>query len=331
MTALKMNSEATSTTAASPVPSSPAPERFQATSPKSPRRDDEFYCQDIVFLVEDVLFKVPRRPFEHESEVFSGMFALPPVNSPYGVEGSSDDNPIQLEGVTEDEFKALLWVMFRSISLFLLYLSSPCYSRLPSSSALPPTHRTPHTPRRATPVSPIPSGYGSSRTLTQPQWVSVLRLSTMWFFKDIRTRAIAELSKLVATPAARIVLARTYNISGWTEPALCALAQQDAPLSAQDLEALGWDAAAKLVQIRESVVFAGACVCGCNYCTVAHGHIATATPGAGAAGVGVHGHGLGLAAQQSAGPRAGQVTVASLRKKTDFSQQIRALFGTALY
>ncbi|PIL33332.1 hypothetical protein GSI_04783 [Ganoderma sinense ZZ0214-1] len=288
MTALKMNSETTSTTAVSPVPSSPAPERFQATSPKSPRRDDEFYCQDIVFLVEDVLFKVPRRPFEHESEVFSGMFALPPVNSPYGVEGSSDDNPIQLEGVTEDEFKALLWVMFRS-------------------------------------------GYGSSRTLTQPQWVSVLRLSTMWFFKDIRTRAIAELSKLVATPAARIVLARTYNISGWTEPALCALAQQDAPLSAQDLEALGWDAAAKLVQIRESVVFTGSCVCGCNYCTVAHGHIATATPGAGAAGVGVHGHGLGLAGQQSAGPRAGQVTVASLRKKTDFSQQIRALFGTALY
>ncbi|PIL33324.1 hypothetical protein GSI_04775 [Ganoderma sinense ZZ0214-1] len=145
------------------------------------------------------------------------MFALPPVNSAYGVEGSSDDNPIQLEGVTEDEFKALLWVMFRS-------------------------------------------GYGSSRTLTQPQWVSVLRLSTMWFFKDIRTRAISELSKLVSTPAARIVLARTYNISGWTEPALCALAQQDAPLSAQDLEALGWDAAAKLVQIRESVVFRVVCV-----------------------------------------------------------------------
>ncbi|PIL33328.1 hypothetical protein GSI_04779 [Ganoderma sinense ZZ0214-1] len=114
MTALKMNSETTSTTAVSPAPSSPAPERSQATSPKSPRRDDEFYCQDIVFLVEDVLFKVPRRPFEHESEVFSGMFALPPVNSAYGVEGSSDDNPIELEGVTEDEFKALLWVMFRS-------------------------------------------------------------------------------------------------------------------------------------------------------------------------------------------------------------------------
>lgn len=64
--------------------------------------------------VDDVLFKVPRRPFEHESEVFSAMFELPPVNGSYGAEGSSDDNPIKLEGVSEDEFRPLLWVMFRS-------------------------------------------------------------------------------------------------------------------------------------------------------------------------------------------------------------------------
>ncbi|KAM5533677.1 hypothetical protein V8D89_012644 [Ganoderma adspersum] len=280
MTAFAMSSETTSNTAVSSSPSSPAPSVINAAYSKSPRRDNEFYCQDIVLLVDDVLFKVPRRPFEHESEVFSAMFELPPVSGAYGAEGSSDDNPIKLEGVSEDEFRPLLWVMFRS-------------------------------------------GYGSSRTLTQPQWVSVLRLATMWFFKDIRERAIAELSKLVSLPTARIALARTYNIPGWTEPALCALAQQEAPLTAQDLEALGWDAAAKLFQVRESVVFSGPCVCGCNYCTVAHGHIATPAPALG--------HGHGHVGQVPAGSRTGQVAVSTLRKQTDFSQQIRAVFGTALY
>lgn len=172
--------------------------------------------------------------------------------------------------------------------------------------------------------TPLSSGYTSSRTLTQTQWVSVLRLSTMWFFKDIRERAIAELSKAVSTPTARIVLARTYNIPGWTEPALRALAQQEQPLSAQDLEALGWDTAAKLFQIRESVVFSGSCVCGCNYCSVAHGQIANV-----AAGQGPHGHGHGHPLPP--GGRSGQVTLSTVRKQTDFSQQIRAVFGTALY
>ena len=41
------------------------------------------------------------------------MFELPPINGAYAVEGSSDDNPIRLDGVKEDEFRPLMWVMFR--------------------------------------------------------------------------------------------------------------------------------------------------------------------------------------------------------------------------
>ncbi len=146
MTALTMDSGTTSSTVVSSSPPTPAPTvvhqpasppvpPLSPSSPKSLRRDDEFYCQDVVFLVresshvshhpgaptsappiqvEDVLFKVPRRPFEYDSEVFSVMFTLPPVSGAYGVEGVSDDNPIRLEGVNEDEFRPLLWVMFRS-------------------------------------------------------------------------------------------------------------------------------------------------------------------------------------------------------------------------
>ena len=99
------------------------------------------------------------------------------------------------------------------------------------------------------------------------------------------------------------------------------LAQQEQPLSAQDLEALGWDTAAKLFQIRESVPFTGTCVCGCNYCSVAHGNLATGHAG--------HGHAHGQ--QLPAGARTGVVTLAALRKKADFSQKIRTAFGADLY
>ncbi|KAI0365158.1 hypothetical protein BV20DRAFT_925133, partial [Pilatotrama ljubarskyi] len=77
-----------------------------------PRRDPEFYCQDIVFQVEDVLFKVSRRPFEEDSDGFSSMFTLPSSNQASVVEGTSDANPVHLHGVTADDFRSLLYVLF---------------------------------------------------------------------------------------------------------------------------------------------------------------------------------------------------------------------------
>ncbi len=61
-----------------------------------------------------MLFKVARRPFEQESTVFEDAFQLPSAEGVTGeCEGETDDNPIRLDGVTEEEFRALLWVMFR--------------------------------------------------------------------------------------------------------------------------------------------------------------------------------------------------------------------------
>ena len=62
--------------------------------------------------VEDVLFKVPRLPFEHDS-AFSDAFKLPPIDHPDGHEGSSDEHPLILEGIKEAEFRALLWATLR--------------------------------------------------------------------------------------------------------------------------------------------------------------------------------------------------------------------------
>ncbi len=61
-----------------------------------------------------MLFKVARRPFEQESTIFNHTFQLPSAEGLDGeCEGETDDNPICLNGVTEEEFRALLRVMFR--------------------------------------------------------------------------------------------------------------------------------------------------------------------------------------------------------------------------
>ena len=61
--------------------------------------------------VEDTLFRVHRRYFEQESEVFRAMFQLP-VGNGVVADGSSDEQPLRLEGVKKEDFRQLLRIMF---------------------------------------------------------------------------------------------------------------------------------------------------------------------------------------------------------------------------
>jgi len=73
----------------------------------------DFYFSDIIFLVENQLFKVPRRNFAIESEVFADMFQLPaPTIDSRALDGSSDDQPLRLDGIKKSDFAQLLRVMF---------------------------------------------------------------------------------------------------------------------------------------------------------------------------------------------------------------------------
>ena len=108
--------------------------------------------------------------------------------------------------------------------------------------------------------------FRAKHTLNKEEWISVLKLSHMWNFDSVRTRAIEELARVIREPAKRLVLARSFQISGWKQSALLELAQKDA-LSAEDLEALGWVDAAKLLVVRDSVEFRDTCTFHtCQYC-----------------------------------------------------------------
>ncbi|KAF5391650.1 hypothetical protein D9757_002445 [Collybiopsis confluens] len=72
-------------------------------------RDNTFYYDCKIFLVENCLFQIPLRFLATESEVFAGI-AKDLVSSP-GPEVLSDENPIHLEGVLAEDFRQLLRVL----------------------------------------------------------------------------------------------------------------------------------------------------------------------------------------------------------------------------
>ncbi|KAJ7625578.1 hypothetical protein FB45DRAFT_921805 [Roridomyces roridus] len=77
--------------------------------PSSPMRHTKYYMENVIFLVENQLFKVPRYRFENNSEIFKTAFELPVTDS---AEGQSDEDPIKLEGISSVDFERVLGVLY---------------------------------------------------------------------------------------------------------------------------------------------------------------------------------------------------------------------------
>jgi len=89
---------------------------------------------------------------------------------------------------------------------------------------------------------------GQKPVIEFDEWVGVLNLATMWFFKKIRTRAITELSDLikVKTVMERFRLAKEYRVADWLRNAYLELTQK-LPLDLEELRPAepysdNWDA-----------------------------------------------------------------------------------------
>jgi hypothetical protein len=93
--------------------------------------------------------------------------------------------------------------------------------------------------------------------LTTEEWISVLKLSTQWGFFDARKLAIQNLM-INATKrpddlghVQRILLARQYEVGIWLRPGYTYLATRDGDISREEAEAIGWETAFLITQIRE--------------------------------------------------------------------------------
>ncbi|RDB27006.1 hypothetical protein Hypma_004969 [Hypsizygus marmoreus] len=89
------------------------PSRPETPLTQSPQRSETYYLETVTFQVEDTLFKVPKVQFMRGSSIFRAMFSLPQSENGEGyAEGSSDLNPLKLEGVEKVDFERLLKVMY---------------------------------------------------------------------------------------------------------------------------------------------------------------------------------------------------------------------------
>jgi len=135
-------------------------------------------------------------------------------------EGHDKEHPIVLEGYTKDEFSCLLRVMF------------------PRTKALI-------------------SGTKWELSLKKEEWVSVLKLSTIWNMSHIRQYAIHRLSTDEAqalTSIEKIQLAREYSVAKWMEEGLISLVTGGYRLTHADLTTLGWETSALILWIRDNSI-----------------------------------------------------------------------------
>jgi hypothetical protein len=116
------------------------------------------------------------------------MFRLP--QSEGSLEGRHKDHPVIFEGYLADDFTQLVRVLLpKCVTLSL----SICPRPLTRS-------------RDTIPLSPL-------------NWVSVLKLSTVWNFEDVRRKAIDSLAGFALDdPIARFLLLSQYNVEEWRIP-----------------------------------------------------------------------------------------------------------------
>jgi len=97
-----------------------------------------------------------------------------------------------------------------------------------------------------------PRTLGQEESLTASEWTSVLKLSTMWQFGELRRLAIRKMSQLTMDTVEAIFIAREYQVTEWLLPCLHSLAQRKEPLGLRDVNRLGLDYVLKMAEVRES-------------------------------------------------------------------------------
>lgn len=87
---------------------------------------------------------------------------------------------------------------------------------------------------------------------TTANWDSVLRLATLWEFKNIRALAINKVDPL-ATPLEKLAMARAFDVSTWIRPSLVALCTRSEPLTLAEGRRLSTEDLISITSAREAV------------------------------------------------------------------------------
>jgi len=210
--------------------------------------DDYYYFPIITFWVEGTLFRVPGHHFIQQSEVFRDMFELPVSNNTLP-DGSSDEQPLRLEGVRKVDFKELLRAMFPT----LIRLQSTeifTVSQWTSILRLSALWQMDYLKQSA--IQALPRLNGS-----RWEWTALLDLSVERGLSEARKIAIPMLTPMLSCPFDMIAMARKYQVKSWLQTGLQALVQRQDLLSEAYEESLGWRTIVKLCRLREDALRRG--------------------------------------------------------------------------
>ncbi|KAH6910275.1 hypothetical protein BKA70DRAFT_119782 [Coprinopsis sp. MPI-PUGE-AT-0042] len=185
---------------------------------KVPLKDDEFYWESITFQVEDALFKVPKRHLVDGSTHFSATYGLLDSNlSDFQTSGPSNAHTLQANPVP------LLDVAAEEFRSFLKVMYT--------------------------------GGLHSRMKLTKDEWLSVLKLSTRWYFADLRRLSAARLAALDLPPTEKVSLGKQFHLSQWVLAGYDSLVRQEGVIPFEDAKQIGWESAVVLYMCREQRLY----------------------------------------------------------------------------
>ncbi|KAK0454494.1 hypothetical protein EV421DRAFT_1757214 [Armillaria borealis] len=91
------------------------------------------------------------------------------------------------------------------------------------------------------------------------EWISILKLSTMWVMTEIRDSAISHMMErhLEIEVIKRITLGRSHDVPALVRSGLVTLVNQDGGVTEQQARLLGWETALRIQWVRDKLITGG--------------------------------------------------------------------------
>ncbi|KAK0459142.1 uncharacterized protein EV420DRAFT_1538552 [Desarmillaria tabescens] len=103
---------------------------------------------------------------------------------------------------------------------------------------------------------PLDVLHASKQKRSLEEWISILKLSTMWVMSEIRTSAISHIMERREEVEAveRITLGRTHDIPALVRSGIVTLVNQDGGVSERQAMLIGWETALRIQWVRDKLM-----------------------------------------------------------------------------
>ena len=87
--------------------------------------------------------------------------------------------------------------------------------------------------------------------MSKSEWISILKLATLWIFKGLRAGAVSRLTGMMTDPIEEVLLGRQYSVPQWLRSGYGTLVNRSVILSLEEARLLNFQTAFLVCQARE--------------------------------------------------------------------------------